>query len=118
MLGTPFGQPRMPTVGELFGDRRSARRPTGPEYRPADPDDLEMCWQDRVTATLAASEAGLRARVIDLEADRDAYRMLSQVALGHAHGLTLTVRRQQETIVRLHEIVREYIGAPGGRRVA
>ncbi len=60
--------------------------------------------------------AAERVARLDTEDDRDAHRVLAQVALEHCHTLTITVRRQKDTIARLHGIVREHINAPAPRR--
>lgn len=69
-----------------------------------------------LTATIRELAAERAARS-DAETDRDAYRTLACAALTHAHDLTATVRRQTETIARLHNLVREP-GAGRERRAA
>lgn len=56
-----------------------------------------------------------RGRAADLEAERDCYRLVAKQAIEHCHDLTMTLRRQKATIVRLHELVREHVTPTAGR---
>ena len=69
-----------------------------------------------IVADLVCDLAAGRGERIDLEADRDAYRLLAHVALGQIHDLTVKVRRQSDTIIRLHTLIRKYLETPGDGR--
>jgi hypothetical protein len=56
-----------------------------------------------------------RGRAADLEDERDAYRMLAKQAIERCHDVTMTVRRQEATIIRLHELVREHVAPSAGQ---
>ena len=49
----------------------------------------------------------LEDRIVALTADADAYRLLATTALTELHQLTMLVHRQRETIVTLHELLRD-----------
>jgi hypothetical protein len=57
-----------------------------------------------------------RGRAADLETERDTYRMLAQQAIEHCHDLTMTVRRQQASLIRLHDLVHEHVTTPSTTR--
>jgi hypothetical protein len=91
------------------------------EHRVAQPGERYAPHPGRVAAVLehlALDEADLVSYATELKADRDAYRLLAQVSLGHLATLTRTVTRQRETIVRLHGLVRDYVGAAEDRHAA
>lgn len=46
------------------------------------------------------------ARVLDLEAERDTYRELLQLAIHHLHDSTRTLQQQRRTIAELREMLR------------
>lgn len=55
---------------------------------------------------IAADEAALRAELVEARADRDAYRVLAQVALERVTALEKLVDRQRQTIRRFLELER------------
>jgi hypothetical protein len=65
---------------------------------------------------LADDEVSALDYAADLQVDRDSYRLLAQTAIEHCYNLTLTCRKQSDTIIRLHQIIREYITAPSTAR--
>lgn len=63
-----------------------------------------------VLADTARELSESRATAVRLEAERDAYRLLSHTALEQISTLTKRTRQQSETIRRLHAIIRDYLG--------
>ena len=80
-------------------------------------------WE-RIQASALAHLADDEAAVIDyaaeLRRDRDTFKALALELMGALHEQTKIVQRQQETIIRLHALVREYVtsAAPGRERRA
>ena len=63
-------------------------------------------YRDLVIETLSDSEAELRARIVDLEFERTAYREISIVAIGALRGMTLEGDRLRDRLQHLVEEVR------------
>jgi uncharacterized coiled-coil protein SlyX len=63
-------------------------------------------YRDLVIETLSDSEAELRARIVDLEFDRAAYREISIVAIGALRGMTLERDRLRDRLQHLVEELR------------
>jgi len=60
-------------------------------------------WRDLTIMALADDEAELRARVVDLEAERESYRELAQEAIQTLARLTTKHRRLTQAYYRLRE---------------
>jgi len=58
-------------------------------------------WRDLTIMALADDEAELRARVIELEAERDSYRALAQEAIQTVARLTTKLNRLRDAYYRL-----------------
>lgn len=63
-------------------------------------------YRDMVIEHLAADEAELRLYVLDLEKDREAYRLLAQVAIERIADITAQNARLQRRISDLLEKIR------------
>lgn len=82
--------------------------------RPPLPTLAQRELHDLTYGELALSEAELRARVVDLEGERDAYRELLQAALSELHVLTT----KHERLLSVHRELRERFRAEQDEPVA
>ena len=65
--------------------------------------------QSAALSSLADDEISLIDLAAAYSADLDSYKLLASVLLEHLHTANATITRQSATIVRLHQIIREYI---------
>jgi hypothetical protein len=64
-------------------------------------------YRDILIIDLAAEVTALEQALLEARADGAAYRLIAQTALAQLYRLTVLTRHQAETIVRLHEVLRE-----------
>jgi len=105
----------MPSYAEVFDDA-PAPHPTLP-YRPPDSDEP----RDRASRVLRCAVTDLVERehqLRDALHERDLYKELSVVLMGRLHEMTKGAERQRQTVIRLHELVREHVCPSKDRRPA
>jgi hypothetical protein len=72
----------------------------------SDPPTSTRVVDDLIIQHLADTEAELRARVADLEADLDAYRLLAKAAIDRCAALTITTTRQRDRLIAITDELR------------